>query len=88
MAVEGPIWESDVCARCGCALRTGSMLLSRRDDVSGAGVCRIELLCTSCDAIFWRWMDRPEDNLAEFPPDIVRWRRDELVKRRESNDPT
>jgi hypothetical protein len=64
------------------------MLLSRRDDVTGGGACKIELLCTSCDAIFWRWMDRPDDALAEFPDDIARWRRQELAKGSDRPDAT
>jgi len=88
MAVEGPIWESDVCTRCGGPLRAGNMLLSAREDAKGAGVCKIELLCTACDAIFWRWLDRPEDDLAEFPEDIVQWRRRELATRQRRRDQT
>jgi hypothetical protein len=85
MTAESPIWESDVCQRCGGALRTGNMLLSHRDDVKGAGVCKIELLCTSCEAIYWRWMDRPDDVLTEYPDDITRWRRRELANRQDQS---
>lgn len=87
VSAQLPIWESDVCAQCGGALQAGAMLLCRREDPDGRrNVCRIELPCTDCDTIFWRWADRPDEAMEEMPEEIARWRRRDLADRLAKKD--